>query len=155
MPPEPPFGIAVTLTQEAFEGIRDYYAVRHEPIPQCDIKWYYDQIEEDKKEMADFWSYCTETLATAEAVLRGEDELGIMMAAAAAKKIQKKRPINESEIGEMPSYGTPEFWAWCRKRKQLRLQKEAAQSAAETLDPKVSRPKGVGSKTKKKAPSNA
>ena len=129
VPPVPPFGIAITATDEAFEGIREYYMLREEPIPQSELKWYYDQLEQDKKELDDFWSYCTETAAIAAAVARGEDELGIMMAAAEGKKIQKKMPINESDIGEMPSYGTPEFWAWCRKRKQLRLQKEAQKEA--------------------------
>lgn len=129
IPLEPPFGIAVTATQEAFEGIREHYMLREEPIPQSELKWYYDQLEADKNEMTDFWSYCTETAAIAEAVLRGEDELGIMMVAAQAKKIQKVRPISESDIGEMPSYGTPEFWSWCRKRKQLKLQKEAAEGS--------------------------
>jgi hypothetical protein len=30
----------------------------------------------------------------------------------------------------MPAYGSPEFWSWCRKRKQIRLEKEAAIIAA-------------------------
>ena len=30
----------------------------------------------------------------------------------------------------MPTQGTPEFWAWCMKRKKLRLQKEAEIIAA-------------------------
>jgi hypothetical protein len=48
----------------------------------------------------------------------------------AAKQQEKKLPILESDIGPMPAYGTGEFWAWCHKRKQLKLQKEAAIIAA-------------------------
>jgi hypothetical protein len=47
-----------------------------------------------------------------------------------AKKEEKKKPLSEGDLGEKPPFGTPEFWAWARKSKQLRLQKEAAIIAA-------------------------
>ena len=65
-----------------------------------------------------------------EAVARGATDDEIWMAEAKAKLTEKKKPLTEADLGEMPAYGSPEFWAWCRKRKQIRLEKEAAIIAA-------------------------
>ena len=59
-----------------------------------------------------------------EATMRGvTDEIALIKIEMEAKKKQKTLPIRESDIGPMPTYGSPEFWAWCRKRKQLKEQK--------------------------------
>jgi hypothetical protein len=55
---------------------------------------------------------------------------------------EKKKPIKETDLGPMPSYGTQEFWAWCMKRKKIRLQKEAEIIAAGgTVTVKPKKPK--------------
>lgn len=129
-PPPPPYGITLTATQEAFEILRQYYAELDHPIPQEDIKWYNDEIIREAKEFNDFWDRCCVTRAIMESVMRGDDEIAMIKVEMAAKAIQKTQPIRAEDIGPMPSYGTPEFWAWCSKRKKLKLQKEAAIIAA-------------------------
>lgn len=129
--PIPPLnGISLTAASEAFEALRAYYAERDEPIPNQDLIWYEAELEAEKKEYEAFWERCCVTKAIMEAVLRGEDEIGIMKAEMAAKALEKKQPIRKDDIGAMPSYGTPEFWAWCRKRKLLKQQEDAAIIAA-------------------------
>ena len=130
VPPPPPFGIALTKTGEAFEALREYYAQRDEAIPNEDIKWYEAELLEEKKEYNELWDRCCVTRAIMEAVVRGEDEMGLMMAEMAAKALEKKQPIRKEDIGQMPAYGTPEFWSWCRKRKLLKQQQDAATIAA-------------------------
>ena len=125
VPPPPPYGYALTKAGEAFEALREYYEARDEPIPQADLRWYQEEIEQEKKDHAEFWSYCAITEAIMEATMRGvTDEVTLMKIEMEAKKKQKTLPIRESDIGPMPTYGSPEFWVWCRKRKQLKEQKE-------------------------------
>ena len=130
IPPPPPYGITLTATQEAFEILRQYYAELDHPIPQEDLKWYNAELIAEAKEFDDFWERCCVTKAIMESVMRGDDEIAMIKVEMAAKAIQKTQPIRAEDIGPMPSYGTPDFWAWCSKRKKLRLQKDAAIIAA-------------------------
>jgi hypothetical protein len=128
-PPQSP-NAPYSKAAEAFEMIREYYAERDEPIPDEDIKWFHEEIKREEAETTHFWEDCNVTKAIIDAAARGATEDEIWIAEAAAKLIEKKRPLTQSDIGEMPEYGTREFWAWCNKRKQLRLEKEAAIIAA-------------------------
>jgi hypothetical protein len=128
-PPQSP-NAPYSKAAEAFEVIREYYAERDEPIPDEDIKWFHEEIKREEAETIRFWQDCNVTKAIIDAAARGATEDEIWIAEAAAKLVEKKRPLTESDIGEMPEYGTREFWAWCNKRKQLRLEKEAAIIAA-------------------------
>jgi hypothetical protein len=141
IPPLPEPGIQLTKAMEAFESIREYYMLRNMQIPQSDIKWYHQELAQEKKEYDDFWARCASTKACIEGTLRGDDDWTITLAMNAARQAEKKMPILEADIGPMPEYGTGEFWAWCRKRKLLKQQKEAAIIAAGgTLPlPKVAR----------------
>jgi len=130
VPPPPAPGVYVTKAMEAFENIREYCLANNQPISQADIKWYHDELALERKEADELWDRCSVTKAICDAVARGEDMDGILLAEAKAKLTEKKEPIRETDIGEMPAHGTREFWAWCMKRKQLRLQKEAAIVAA-------------------------
>jgi hypothetical protein len=143
--PVPPIPTGpLTKAMEAFEALREYYGSRDEPIPQSDIKWFHAELEQEKKDYTEFWADCSVTKATLDAIYRGATEDEIDMAVAKAQIEQKKKPIKETDIGPMPSYGTQEFWAWCHKRKKLRLQKEAEIIAAGGTVPEV--------KTKPKKP---
>ncbi len=130
VPPPPPHGIGLTLASEAFEAIREYYAERDEAIPNEEIKWYEAELIAEKREYNEFWDRCCVTRAIMDAVLRGEDEIGLIKAEMDAKALEKKQPIRKEDIGDMPAYGTPEFWSWCRKRKLLKQQEDAAIIAA-------------------------
>jgi hypothetical protein len=121
---------SLTKAMEAFESIREYYESRDEPIPQADIKWFYNELEQEKKETQEFWANCSVTKAYLDATYQGCTDDQINMTVAKAQIEEKKKPIKETDIGPMPSYGTQEFWAWCMKRKKLRLQKEAEIIAA-------------------------
>lgn len=128
--PPPAAGVYVTRAMEAFEAMREYYEIRDLPIPNEDIKWYHEELAREEAEMKAFWDDCCVTRAMMEAVARGATDDEIWMAEAKAKLTEKKKPLTEADLGEMPAYGSPEFWAWCRKRKQIRLEKEAAIIAA-------------------------
>lgn len=129
--PVPPIPTgSLTKAMEAFESIREYYESRDEPIPQADIKWFYNELEQEKKETQEFWANCSVTKAYLDATYQGCTDDQINMTVAKAQIEEKKKPIKETDIGPMPSYGTQEFWAWCMKRKKLRLQKEAEIIAA-------------------------
>ena len=121
---------SLTKAMEAFEELREYYSSRDEPIPQADIKWFYAELEQEKKDDEAFWADCSVTKAYLDSLYRGATVDEIDVAVAKAQIAEKKKPIKEADIGEMPTQGTPEFWAWCMKRKKLRLQKEAEIIAA-------------------------
>ena len=145
-----------TMASETFEGLREYYASRQEPIPQSDIQWYIDELAREKKELEDFWKTCPATKAILDAVARGEDELGMLIADQEGKKEQANVPAPiDMDPGPMPAYGTKDFWAWCHRRKQIRLKKEAAIIAAGgTVPPqKVKKPRSKKGDTK--APQSA
>jgi hypothetical protein len=130
VPPPPSPGTYITKAMESFEALREYYAQLGQPIPQSVIKWYHEELALEKKEFDEFWARCAATKACIEGTLRGDDDWTIDLAVNAARQAEKKLPILESDIGEMPAYGTGEFWAWCAKRKKLKSQKEEAMIAA-------------------------
>jgi hypothetical protein len=130
VPPKPPHGIATSVAGEAFEAIREYYANRDEPVPQEEIKWYQEELIAEKKQYDEFWDRCCVTRAIMESVMRGDDEIAMMKVELAARASEKKQPIRPEDIGPMPPHGTPEFWSWCRKRKLLKAQQDAAIIAA-------------------------
>ena len=148
VPPPPAAGVYITKAMEAFEAMREYYETRDLPIPDEDIKWYHEELVREEAEMKAFWDDCCVTRAVMEAVARGATDDEIWMAEAKAKLTEKKKPLTEADLGEMPAYGSPEFWAWCRKRKQIRLEKEAAIIAAGgTVNvPKARKPKAQKAK---------
>ena len=118
----------LTPTMEIFEAIRKYYAERGQEIPQDEVQWYLNELEQEKKELKEFWDTCPITWAILQASANGQDiEVAETTALTHELSLGKKAPI---VLGEMPSYGTPEFWAWCRKKKQIRLEKEAEIIAA-------------------------
>lgn len=130
IPPPPAPGAYVTKAMEAFEAIREYYQTRGKIIPQDDIKWYHEELIQEKKEFDEFWERCAETKANMDCVLRGDDEWTTALAINAARQKVKALPVREEDIGPMPDYGTKDFWAWCHKRKKLKEQKDAAIIAA-------------------------
>ena len=130
VPPLPAPGVYLTKAMEAFETIREYYTMIGKQIPECDIKWYQEELIREKKEYDEFWERCAETKVNIECVLRGDDDWDTAFAVNEARNKVKALPIQESDIGPMPNYGTREFWAWCHKRKKLKEQKDAAILAA-------------------------
>ena len=130
VPPPPAPGVYITKAMEAFEAIREYYTLRGQQIPDADIKWYEDELIQEKKEMDEFWERCAETKANFDCIIRGDDEWTTALAINAARQKVKALPIQEGDIGPMPEYGTKDFWAWCHKRKKLKEQKDAAIVAA-------------------------
>lgn len=110
---------------EAFTIIQEYYEAIDEPIPRSEIQWYIDELKTEKCEDDAFWEECSLTKAYLDATFAGED-VDIAVATAAMAKASISKKPKESDLGPMPPYGSPEFWAWCRKRKQIRLQNEAA-----------------------------
>lgn len=119
----------MSQTAEAFEILRDYYANLDEPIPQDDLKWYYQAVEQDKKDLEQVFILNPTYKAMLDAVESGVTEEERFVAEQEAKKREPVKPPSD-DLGPMPEYGSGEFWAWCRKRKQIRLAKEAAIIAA-------------------------
>lgn len=115
---------------EAFLLVRDYYESKGTCVTEEDIQWYKEELERERKEVAAFWEDCSVTKACLDAFTRGETEEVLNAVYEKAKKEEKKKPLAEGDLGEKPPFGTPEFWAWARKSKQLRLEKEAAIIAA-------------------------
>jgi hypothetical protein len=115
---------------EAFEAMREYYAALGQEPTQADIRWYLDELEVEKKEMDAFWLENKVTKVVIDAICRGASLEEIMAVETAAMSGVAPRPITEADLGPMPAYGTGEFWAWCAKRKKIRLEKEAAIIAA-------------------------
>lgn len=119
----------MTQTAEAFEILREYYLEKEEPIPQDDLKWYYEALEQDKKDEEQFWIQNPTMKAMLEAVENGLNDEQRDQAEQEAKNNEPVKPETD-DLGPMPEYGSGEFWAWCRKRKAIRLAKEAAIIAA-------------------------
>lgn len=130
VPPPPAPGVYVTKAMEAFEAIRDYCLLNKKSISEEDVKWYQEELLQEKKEFDEFWERCAETKVNMECVLRGDDDWTTDLAINAARQKVKTLPIQEGDIGPMPEYGTKDFWSWCHKRKKLKEQKEAAIIAA-------------------------
>jgi len=116
-------------TAEAFEILREYYANLNEPIPQEDLKWYYEAVEQDKKDLEQLYILNPTIKAILDAIESGATDEERFAAEQEAKKREPPKPPSD-DLGPMPEYGSGEFWAWCRKRKQIRLAKEAAIIAA-------------------------
>jgi len=116
-------------TAEAFEILREYHLEREEPIPQDVLKWYYEAVEQDKKDAEQYWIANPTIKAMLDSVEQGLDEDQALLAQQEAKKKEPPKPPSD-DLGPMPEYGSGEFWAWCRKRKAIRLAKEAAIIAA-------------------------
>lgn len=130
VPPPPAPGVYVTKAMEAFEAIREYCLLNNVSITDEHVKWYQEELLQEKKEMDEFWERCAETKVNMECVLRGDDDWTTDLAINAARQKVKTLPIQEGDIGPMPEYGTKDFWAWCHKRKKLKEQKEAVIVAA-------------------------
>ena len=130
IPPPPAPGVYVTKAMEAFEAVREYCLLNNKAITEEDVKWYEQELLQEKKEFDEFWERCAETKANMDCALRGDDEWTTALAVNAARQKVKALPIQEGDIGPMPDYGTKEFWAWCHKRKKLKGQKDAAIIAA-------------------------
>jgi hypothetical protein len=151
----PPFNeTPTTLTQEAFEILREYYEDNERVIPQEDLKWYYEAVEQDKKDMEVFWSENPTMKAMVDAVAEGKTEEERELAEQEAKKKEPVKELAADDPGPMPEYGTKEFWAWCWRRKAIRLAKEAAIIAAggTVPPPKVKKPKAKEPKVKEPKP---
>ena len=148
VPPPPAPGVYVTKAMDAFEAIREYCLLNNKSITEEDVKWYQQELLQEKKEMDEFWERCAETKVNMECLLRGDDEWTTALAVNAARQKVKALPVQEADIGPMPEYGTKDFWAWCHKRKKLKEQKEAAIIAA---GGKVKEKKPKASKAKPQA----
>ena len=128
--PVPPVNpCPMSQTAEAFEILREYHNERDEPIPQDDLKWYYEALEQDKKDEEQYWVANPTIKAMLDSVEQGLDDEQRLAAEQEAKKREPVKPQTD-DLGPMPEYGSGEFWAWCRKRKAIRLAKEAAIIAA-------------------------
>ena len=130
LPPIPSQTAHLTKTMEAFEAIREYYAALGQEPTQSDIAWYHAELEAEKKELDAFWSENKVVKVVVEAICRGATEEELNQIETAASVGVAPRPPTEADLGPMPAYGTGEFWAWCAKRKRIRLAKEAAIIAA-------------------------
>lgn len=130
--PEPVYTITDPglFATEAFIILRDYCASQGKTVTKEDIQWYQEELEREKKELAGFWDKCSVTKACLDAFAKGSSEEELEKVEKLAKLSEKKEPLTKDTLGEKPAFGTPEFWAWARKSKQLRLQEEAAIIAA-------------------------
>jgi len=139
IPPVPTGALSVTM--EAFEALREYYLEREEPIPQSDLKWYYDAMEEEKKDYDTFWKEIPDVKAQIDAAWRGDSDETLDKIQADILKTNPKKP--DTDLGPMPTFKSPEFWVWCRKRKAIKEQQEAAIIAAggTVPPPKVKKPR--------------
>jgi len=140
IPPPPAPGVYITKAMEAFETVREYCLLNNVPITEDHVKWYQDELVQEKKETDDFWERCAETKVNMECVLRGDDDWTTQLAVNAARQKVKALPLRAEDIGPMPEYGTKDFWAWCNKKKKLKEQKDAAIVAAGGVV-KVKKPK--------------
>jgi hypothetical protein len=122
LPPVPPPTAHLTKTMETFEAMREYYAALGQEPTQADIRWYLDELEVEKKELDAFWLENKVTKVVIDAICRGASLEEIMAVETAAMSGVAPRPITEADLGPMPAYGTGDFWAWCTKRKKIRLE---------------------------------
>ena len=113
-----------TQTGVIFEEIRTWRLNHGEKITKEDLTWYYDALEQEKKDQEKFLEDNPTIKEMLLAVEKGKTD---EERDAAEKKVRKAVP---EELGPMPAYGTGEFWAWCRRRKEIRLAAEAAIIAA-------------------------
>jgi hypothetical protein len=115
-----------SLTEIAFENIREWRLTHGEKITQDDLKWYYAALEEDKQECMAYFQENPTYKAMLDSVEKGySDEQRELD----EKAVRKDEPLYD-DPGPMPEYGSKMFWAWCRRRKEIRLKKEAAIIAA-------------------------
>ena len=117
LPPPTDPNIYWSPAVEAMELTRAWYAEQDAPVPAKDVEFCLAQIAAEKAQ------------AEAEA------------------NAPPPQPKPEDELGPMPAYGTNEFWAWCRKRKAIRLAKEAAIIAAGGTVPEAKPKKPRAKKT--------
>lgn len=94
--------IPVTLGEEVDQALAEWYGSRGQPIPE-------DEIGIGAK------------IDAAELEFRQQEMKGII-------EYEKKK--EESPAGEKPEFGTPEFWAWARKRKKEKDAERAAKGLA-------------------------
>jgi len=112
-----------TATGQIFEEIRTWRLNHGEKITKEDLAWYYDALEQEKKDYEKFLEDNPTIREMLVAVAQGKTD---EERADAEKKVRKE----SSDLGPMPVYGSGEFWAWCRRRKEIRLAEEAAIIAA-------------------------
>jgi hypothetical protein len=123
----PPINLnPIGLTAEAFENIREWRLNHGEDITKEDLDWYYEALEEDKKEELAYFSENPTYKVILDSVNQGHTDIQRETAEAS---VRKEEPISD-DPGPMPEYGSKDFWAWCRRRKEIRLKKEAAIIAA-------------------------
>lgn len=116
-----------SLLEEAFENLREWRITHDEAITQEDLKWYYGELENEKQEATNYFTTNPGYKVLIDSVLQGYNDEQL---AAAESVVRKNAPETPDDPGPMPVYGSKEFWAWCHKRKMIRLKKEAAIIAA-------------------------
>ena len=127
------------LTEEAFENIREWRLNHGENVTQDDLKWYYASLEDDKKDQEAYYQNNPTYKAMLDSVEQGYTD---DQREAAENAVRKEPPVTD-DPGPMPEYGSKDFWAWCRRRKEIRLKKEAAiiASGGTVPPPKVKKTK--------------
>jgi hypothetical protein len=124
----PPVNLCpTTLLEEAFENVREWRINHGETLTQEDLKWYYKEVEDEKEAATKYFTENPGYKVLIDSVLQGYNDEQL---AAAESIVRKNAPEAPEDPGPMPEYGSKEFWAWCRKRKEIRLKKEAAIIAA-------------------------
>ena len=103
--PPPLKHMAITFGEEVQESIEDWCKAQHIPLPP-EYENYGSKLDEERQ--AQF----------AAELQQAED----------TEKAEEAKPA-----GEKPPFGTPEFWAWARKRK---LEKEKEVAAGEPVTTK-------------------
>ncbi len=106
--------LPLTIGEEIDASVEETYRIRGMSVPEADTGWgkTYDaelRAEYDKDLSTELYQFC----------------YGKKNPTPAPPK-----PVEVSSAGLKPEFGTPEFWAWARRRK-LEKEKEAAVKAAE------------------------
>jgi hypothetical protein len=105
--------VPITIGQEIDWSVQEWYTQRGLPVPESDKGWGEKYDAELRKEY--------------DADLSPELYQRFYM----RKNPSPSKPVViVSSAGEKPEFGTPEFWAWARRRK-LEKEKEAAVKAVE------------------------